>query len=271
MHAEAETGKIVPLNPLAGDAAATPDQKLGPIRDHMLDPELLRRNLMVGFESTNSEDAHPFSVLRSELLKHVRCTGKRVFAIMSVQPGNGKTHVSINLAAALARIHPTALVELDLRRPSVGQYLGLPGYHAGIDDYLLGHADLQDTGIQIHDTELTVHRVRNPNPNPENMLSSSKLLELADAIRNSDNQPICIIDTPPAVIHDDIMLIAPAVESIIMVVQEGRTSRRALTKTIKSLSPTPVIGTVLNMSISSPPQTSEYGDYFLLDKVHRSA
>jgi Mrp family chromosome partitioning ATPase len=153
----------------------------------------------------------------------------------------------------------------------VGQYLGLPGYHAGIDDYLSGNADLQDTGIKIHDTDLTVHRVRNPNPNPENMLSSSKLLELADTIRHSANEPICIIDTPPAVIHDDIMLIAPAVESIIMVVQEGRTSRRALTRTIKSLSPTPVIGTVLNMSISSPPLTSEYGDYLLLDTVHQSA
>lgn len=271
MHAEAETGKIVPLNPLAGDAAAAPDQKLGPIRDHMLDLDLLHRNLIVGFEPTNSEDAHPFSVLRSQLLKHVRCTGKRVFAIMSVQPGNGKTHVAVNLAAAMARIHPTVLVELDLRRPSVGQCLGLPGFHAGIDDYLAGNVGLQETGIHIHGTDLTVHRVRNATPNPEALLSTSKLIEMTDALRNSEDQPICIIDTPPAVIHDDIMLIAPAIESVIMVVQEARTSRRALMNTIKSLNPTPVIGTVLNMSISSPPQTSEYGDYYLLETVHQPA
>ena len=271
MHAEAETGKIVPLNPLAADAATAPDQKLGPIRDHMLDFELLRRNLIVGFESTNSEDAHPFSVLRSQLLKHVRCTEKRIFGIMSVQPANGKSHVAINLAAALARIQPTVLIELDLRRPSIGQSLGLPTYHPGVDDYLAGTAEFQDTGIQIHDTELTVHRVRNSNANPESLLSSGKLLELTEAIRNAPDRPICIIDTPPAVIHDDIMLIAPAIESVIMVVQEGRTTKRALTNTIKSLSPTPVIGTVLNMSISSPPQTSEYGDYYLLDTAHQSA
>ena len=123
MRAEAETGKIVSIAPpVSGDT---------PTADQMLDPELLRRNLIVGFESTDSENVHPFSVLRSQLLKHVRATGSRVFAVMSVQPGNGKTHVAVNLAAALSRIHPTTLVELDLRRPSIGQTLGLSPIRPG--------------------------------------------------------------------------------------------------------------------------------------------
>ncbi|WP_447930853.1 CpsD/CapB family tyrosine-protein kinase [Sphingopyxis fribergensis] len=254
MRAEAETGKIVSIAPsINGDATTA---------DHMLDPELLRRNLVVGFESTDSEDVHPFSVLRSQLLKHVRATGSRVFAIMSVQPGNGKTHVAVNLAAALSRIHPTVLVELDLRRPSLGQALGLSPIRPGIDDTLAETATLQEFGMRIDGTKLTVHRVRTSKANPEALLSSDKLTELTNAIRNSDDQPICIIDTPPAVIHDDIMLIAPAVDGIIMVVQEARTSKRALVNTIKSLSPTPVIGTVLNRSISSPLQTAEYEYYY---------
>ena len=254
MRAEADTGKIISIAPAASGEATT--------ADHMLDPELLRRNLVVGFESTDSEDVHPFSVLRSQLLKHVRATGSRVFAIMSVQPGNGKTHVAVNLAAALGRIHPTVLIELDLRRPSIGQSLGLSPIRAGIDDCLGGAATLQDSGMPIDGTKLTAHRVRTSKASPESLLSSGKLAELIQAIRDSDDQPICIIDTPPAVIHDDIMLIAPAVDGVIMVVQEARTSKSALVNTIKSLSPTPVIGSVLNRSISSPLQTAEYEYYY---------
>lgn len=254
MRAEAETGKIVSIAPpVSGDT---------PTADQMLDPELLRRNLIVGFESTDSENVHPFSVLRSQLLKHVRATGSRVFAVMSVQPGNGKTHVAVNLAAALSRIHPTTLVELDLRRPSIGQTLGLSPIRPGIDDALGELATLQDTGMRIDGTKLTVHRVRTPKANPEGLLSLDKLTALTNAIRNSDDQPICIIDTPPAVIHDDIMLIAPAVDGVIIVVQEARTSKRALVNMIKSLSPTPVICAVLNRSLSSPLQMNEYEYYY---------
>lgn len=254
MRSEAETGKIISIAPPAGgDAIAA---------DHMLDPELLRRNLVVGFASADSEDVHPFSVLRSQLLKHVRTTGSRVFAVMSVQPGNGKTHVAVNLAAALGRIHPTILVELDLRRPSIGQSLGLSPIRPGIDDCLGGSATLQESAMRIEGTQLTVHRVRTPKINPETLLSSGALAELTDTIRNAADRPICIIDTPPAVIHDDIMLIAPAVDGVIMVVEEARTSKRALVSTIRSLSPTPVIGAVLNRSISSPLQTSEYEYYY---------
>lgn len=254
MRAEAEPGKIVSIAPSAGGEAVT--------ADHMLDPELLRRNLVVGFASTDSEDVHPFSVLRSQLLKHVRATGSRVFAIMSVQPGNGKTHVAVNLAAALGRIHPTVLVELDLRRPSIGQTLGLSPIRPGIDDTLAKTATLQDSGMRIEGTKLTVHRVRTRKDNPEALLSLDGLTALTNAIRNSDDRPICIIDTPPAVIHDDVMLIAPAVDGVIMVVEEARTSKRALVNTIKSLSPTPVIGAVLNRSLSAPLPTNEYEYYY---------
>jgi Mrp family chromosome partitioning ATPase len=244
-------------NPPLHAVAANPVGKT----DYALDPDLLFNNRVVGFDPP-SEDVHPFFILRSQLLKHVQFTRQHVIAVTSVQPGNGKTHISVNLAAALGRIRPTVLVELDLRRPSIGQRLGLPSDQPGIDDYLAGDAELGETGVQISGTKLTVHAVRRPHTNPENLLASARLIEMTSEIRKADDQTICIIDTPPAVIHDDIMLIAPAIDGIIMVVQEARTSKQALINTIRSLNPTPVIGSVLNMSISAIQQKNDYGEYY---------
>jgi len=250
MHAEAETGQVLMLNKLAGD--------LSDNSRHLLDPDTLDANLIIGFEQMN-ERVHPFFVLRSQLLKHMRTTGMRIFAVTSVQPGNGKTHIAVNLAAAVSRIHPTILVELDLRRPSIGQRLGLPEWPAGVEDYLAGDKAWADTSLRIHGYNLAVHRVRQARVNAEDLLASSHLTDMIETIRGAEGDPICIIDTPPALVHDDLMLIARAIDGVLMVVEEARTRKRALLDTVNSLSPTPVVGSILNMSISSPRAGGEYG------------
>lgn len=253
MQPKADADNIIRLDP-PGDGPP-------PLEDHNLDHALLELNNIVGFAPA-SEDTHAFSILRSMLLKHAHSSNEQIFAVTSVQPGNGKTHVAVNLAAILSRIHPTILVELDLRRPTIGQRLGLASSHPGIDDYLPGHASLNETSIRIDGFDLTVYRARRPNGNPEKLLASTRLIEMFTSIRSTTSHPICIVDTPPgAIYHDDIMLIAPAIDGIMMVVEESRTSKRALIDAIKSLSPTPVIGSILNKSISSPRQTNDYAYY----------
>lgn len=252
MHVKAESGKILQLS-LADLTPLAPE--------HTLDQQLLREKLVIGFEPASAQ-VHPFFTLRSQLLKYAKAMQHCIFAVTSVQPGDGKTHIAVNLAAALSRIRPTILVDLDLHRPSVGERLGLPSDHAGIDDYLSGAVGLNESGLRINGFDLTVHQVRTPRVHPESLLASDRLAEMAKAIGAANNHPICIIDLPPAVLHDDMMLISPALHGILMVVQEGRTSKHALVDTMSSLSPTPVVGTVLNMSISNHKPVSGYDYYY---------
>lgn len=225
--------------------------------EHRLDPDLLQQNRIVGFNQAN-ELAHPYVVLRSQLLKHAKISGMRTFAITSVQPGNGKTHVAVNLSAALSRLHPTILVDLDLRRPSVGKSLGLCERQSGIDDFLNGDIPLSQSAVRIGGFDLSVHQVREHRNNAEDLLASSHLSDLIAMVRTAENSPICIIDTPPALVHDDLMLIARIIDGVLMVVEEGRTPRQGLKDTISALSPTPVVGSILNMSISSPHEARYY-------------
>lgn len=249
MRLNLERDRIAPARIMPG-AARSPKR-------HRLNPQLLADNLIIGFDQLH-EQAHPFRVLRSQLLKHVQATDMKVFAITSVQPDNGKTHVAANLAASLSRLHPTLLIELDLRRPSIGHRLGLDMQHSGVDDFLSGDARWANTAMAIDGFDLTIHRVREPRLNAEELLASSQFQQLIEAIRGASGNPICIIDTPPALVNDDLMLIARAIDGVLMVVEEGHTSKRALMDTITSLSPTPIVGSVLNKSISNPNLTNYY-------------
>jgi hypothetical protein len=182
---QAKTGTIKRLAPIGGDARSDPLK---------LTHEFLADNHVVGFDNL-AERAHPFIALRSKLMKHVHESGQRVFAVTSVQPGNGKTHVGVNLAAVLSRIAPTRLIELDLRRPTIGTRLGLGRPSIGIDDFLDGNARWQDSAEPIHGFDLTVHRVRQPRADAGTLLGSLRTRQLFEAIRELPDAPICIIDT----------------------------------------------------------------------------
>lgn len=233
----------LPLDPPQSEGVKTGDR-------HRLDPDLLRRNRIVGFAQAN-EQAHPYMVLRSQLLSHAKMSGMRVFAVSSAEPGNGKTHVAVNLAAALSRLHPTILVDLDLRRPSVGRRLGLEQGRMGIDDHLGGDIGLAQCATRIEGYDLSVHAAREHRGNVEELLLAPRLSDFIATIRAGQGDPICIIDTPPALVHDDLMLIARVIDGVLMVVEEGRTPKRALKQAIGAVNPTPVVGCVLNRSLSA--------------------
>jgi len=223
-----------------------------------LSHEQLIENAVFGFEQDDPR-AQPFIRMRSRMMTMAKNSGKRIFAITSVEPGVGKTHVAVNLAAALSRITATVLVELDLRRPSIGARLGLPQPKRGVDDFLEGKAFRSELPVQADGFALELQCVRTPRSNAEQLLTAGRLPGLFDMLRAKDEGPICIIDCSPVTVEDDFMLIAPALDGILMVVEEGRTPRRALVDAVASLKGTPVIGSVLNKSMWAAKAKDYYG------------
>lgn len=232
-----------------------------PARAFDLDPDHLAENHIVGFEQS-SERAQPFIALRAELLKHARANDQHVFAVTSAQPGNGKTHVAVNLAAALSRITPTLLIDLDLRRPSIAPRLGLPAPALGLDDFLAGNAQWSEIEMRVQGYDLWVYPTRQPHDAAEGLIGSTDLKTVLRALRASDAPPICIVDTSPIVIDDDFSRIAPAIDGALMVVEEGRTASRALSDALHRMRPVPLVGTVLNKSISPQGGSADYSAYY---------
>lgn len=252
---QAETGMLHSFPALTRDRRQGQERGVSDVSNRHLN-----ENLIVGFERMGAQ-AQPFIRMRSQLVNLAKESGQQIFAISSIRPGEGKTHVAINLAAALSRIVPTVLVELDLRRPSIALRLGLGPLHRGVDDLLAGDASWYDGVMQIKDRNLEVHCVRTPRDNVEELLTAEKLGALFEVVRRSRKRPICIVDTSPIAVEDDFMLIAPAIDGVLLVVEEGRTQKRALVEAVEAIKPAPIVGSILNKSIWAKTNADYYGYY----------
>lgn len=215
-----------------------------------LDHHRLVDNGIFGFEHLD-ERARPFKLLRSMLLTRLEAMGGQIIAVTSTQPHNGKSFVAANLAVALSHIHPVRLIDLDLRRPTIGARFGLPEC-AGADDFLLEQRPLSEVGCFVIGHNLGILPVRRPLDYSSDLLASARGAELIAQLRRLPGAPICIIDTPPILEGDEAVIVARRVDGVVLVVEEGQTKQREVREALRMLKPTPLIGTVLNKSNSSP-------------------
>jgi non-specific protein-tyrosine kinase len=145
----------------------------------------------------------------------------KVIAVTSALPGEGKTSVAVNLAAAMAEAGGTVcLVETDLRRPSVARALGLVG-DAGLTTCLIGQVHLQQV-LQSTGTFTVLTSGAVP-PNPAELLGSEQFRTVLATLAEQFDH--IIIDTSP--------VLPDQVTAALDTLRRGGT---------------PVLGTVLNMA-----------------------
>lgn len=235
-----------------------PSLEAGDDLDIGLDHQILRDN---GVWALDPRDARgrSFVSLRSQLMTRFCDPGGRILAISSTMPREGKTFIAANLAAALSRVHPTVAIDLDLRRPELAQRFGLT-IKCGVDDILAGTREWPASAQRVI-PGLTIHGARQPTDNPTEMLASERLAAIFQMLRQLPGKPLCIIDTPPALLLDDAHLITRHVDGLMMVIDEGRTRIRDLKKALASLAPATIVGSILNRSLAGNRSSSDYAYY----------
>ena len=84
-----------------------------------------------GFNSMDVR-SRSFNLIRSKLIRLQASKGWRTFGVVSATPHVGKSFIAANVAASLSRDPrvTTHLFDLDLRRASLSELLGLPWYVA---------------------------------------------------------------------------------------------------------------------------------------------
>ncbi|MHC6229967.1 YveK family protein [Arthrobacter sp. MMS24-T111] len=107
------------------------------------DPDASKRPLLTQAPQ-HSRRAESYRQLRTNLqFANISGHAKTVLVTSSL-PGEGKSTTAINLAIALAQAgQSVCLVDADLRRPMVGEYLGLDAT-AGLTTALVGAADVNE-------------------------------------------------------------------------------------------------------------------------------
>lgn len=224
----------------------------------LIDQDVLRNNRVI-MGLYNDPRADIFRVLRTNVLRQLRENNWNSFAITSVTPGAGKTFTSVNLAIAIAMEgnQSVLLVDADLRRPSVGQYLGIQP-ELGLFDCLKEDVLLADALINPGIERLVILPGREANNNASELISSRKMAHLVKEIKSRYESRIIIFDLPPLFAADDALLFMQYLDAALLVIEDGKNTSDELQHSMHILEQTNLLGLVLNKS-RQPLPTYQYG------------
>jgi Mrp family chromosome partitioning ATPase/capsular polysaccharide biosynthesis protein len=148
-----------------------------------------------------------------------------VLAIVSADPGDGKSLLAANLAHSLARQgREVVLVSSDLRRPHVEKLLGL-GQHAGLAEALQDEPVPAIALLVSINHHLLVLPAGLPSKHPGELLASKRLHETIQALRPVG---IVILDTPAARLSADAIALSAVADATLLVARSGVTRMRSV-------------------------------------------
>ncbi len=159
-----------------------------------------------------------FRTVRTNLKYYFNQEKKAVISITSTISGEGKTFISLNLAAILAMVgKKTLLVGVDLRKPKLDKILGM-GTESGLSTYLIGETTFADL-VQKTDVENLFFVPTGPTPpNPAELLETEKMNEFMKRMR--EEYDFIVLDTPPIGIVSDAMLLGSYADMNIFVIRQ---------------------------------------------------
>ncbi|MGC4808291.1 polysaccharide biosynthesis tyrosine autokinase [Micromonospora sp. DT233] len=245
------------LRDAVGLQRATGSPLLGEIP---FDPAARDAPLIVGAAATSAR-AEAVRKLRTNLRFVDVHEPARVIAVTSALQGEGKTTLSCNLAIALAEAGwRVALVDADLRRPKVAEYLGLES-GVGLTDVLLGDVSVGDVVQRWGDKSLLVLPAGSVPPNPSELLGSKSMADLLLVLRESAD--IVVIDTAPLHTVTDGVVVAVQADGALLVSRYGRTERGQVAAAAEALQSVSVrlLGCVLNMAKLGRTEADQYESY----------
>jgi capsular exopolysaccharide synthesis family protein len=168
-----------------------------------------------------SPAAEAFRTLRTSLHYMVDKDSCKVVLVTSVNPGDGKTIVTTNLAASLAQAGEKALViDADIRKPRCHRAFSLRN-RVGLTNVLVDSLDLSSAVQESPVQGLSVLTSGPIPPNPAELLESRAMADVLSQAR--DRFDHVLVDCPPAGPLADATILASKVDGIILVVTAGET------------------------------------------------
>ena len=164
---------------------------------------LMRRDLEPshGIEPVEAEMDEAIDGLASMILYSSQIDKRQVFMVSSAMPGEGKSTVSCQLAQSLARAGKSvALVDFDLRRPSIHRYLDLT-LDPGLAQSLFGEISFEDTLKKTTVENLSVMTAGDWHGNLQERCTAGTVTDLFDYLRSTFD--LVVVDSSPVLpVHD---------------------------------------------------------------------
>jgi len=143
---------------------------------------------------------------------------RRSLLIASASPGDGRTTVAVNLAAAAARAgRKTLLVDTNFRQPAIAELIKAPR-GKGLSSILVEAADWRDL---VHETEPNLHVIPAGMlpPNPAELLGSQQMRQFISEVAEEYDQ--VLYDSAPCMVVTDALPLSTMVDAVVLVIRAG--------------------------------------------------
>jgi capsular exopolysaccharide synthesis family protein len=197
-----------------------------PLTPH--EPSVIEQNpldpLLVVHHAPKSVQAEAYRGVRTSLYFSTRGKGHQVIQVTSPNPGDGKSTLTANLAAAIAQSgKKVILIDADFRKPRVHRIFGLGKAEIGLASVIAGEADLESAIYSCEVPGLSILPCGPRPANPADLLTSALFQEILEDIKKEYD--FVLIDTPPMLAVSDPSVVAPRVDGVILTIRMTKNSR----------------------------------------------
>jgi succinoglycan biosynthesis transport protein ExoP len=210
-------------------------------------------------EASSTAFSESLRSLRTALLLSRSSAPPRVILITSAAEGEGKTTISLHLAAALARNHSkVVLVEADMRCPTLSNRLSI-SMDRGLSNMLSGDQENLEVRPFADLLDLAIVPSGPPPPYPAELLGSDRMKELIEKWSNAHD--FVIIDSPSLLAVTDAVVLSKLADITLLVTRHAQSTQKGLQRAWQILrtDPNTKVGIVLN-AVSR--DSVAYSDYF---------
>lgn len=186
----------------------------------------------------------------------------KVISVTSVNPGEGKTTTSVNIARSFARAgYKTLLIDGDTRNSVMSGFFKSREKITGLTEFLSGTADLSHGLCDTNIENLFVVQSGSVSPNPTALLQSKNFNDMIETLRKYFDY--IIVDTAPIGIVIDAAIITQKCDASILVTATGEVNKRDVQKAKQQLEQTEklFLGVILNKFDVQHKKYGSYGDY----------
>lgn len=256
-NATVPPGKVVgaPIPPPAGDGGLK-----------------VTNRLLVAASDPYTPVAEEYRKLKSVLVRLTRReTFRNMLMITSSVGCEGKSITALNLALTLAQEydHTVLLVDADLRKPSLHDYLGIEK-RAGLSECLQENLEIKDALLRTGIGKLSLLPAGREMRNPAEVFSSQKAKDLFLELKHRYPDRYIIIDTPPVLPFAETRSLSAIVDGVVLVVKEGTVPLHQVTETLDCLKGVDLLGIVYN-EVTAEYQSGYNQYYRLYDRRYADA
>ncbi len=201
---------------------------------------------LVVLDAPKSPPAEAFRTLRSNINFATLDDRPRTILVTSAGAGEGKSVVAANLAIAFAQAGDSVLLlDTDLRRPTQHNLFNVDAT-AGLTNLLVGELTIPQAIRPTRVERLSLLPSGPLPPNPAELLDSARMGALLQELRELAD--VVILDSPPAIMLTDALLLAAQVDKTVLVGAAGQVTRDAFDEMVRVVRHArgDILGVVLN-------------------------